>query len=120
LEVIIMDKGHITVRCLLHDLSYHESIIRLKNTYNSDILQESVKGFLILRNVRQRLKVRNGDIHPSIVRKAYELHISIKIIFRWNLNWPSRCSKPREYFFDTGGTEASDEYALILRQILIR
>jgi hypothetical protein len=57
LEIIIMDKGHITVRCLLHDLSYHEYGIRLKKTYNSDILEECVKGILILRNVRQRSTV---------------------------------------------------------------
>ena len=52
-----MDKDHITVRCLLYGLSYHEYVMRLKITYNGDILQECVKGILILRNVRQGLKV---------------------------------------------------------------
>jgi len=110
-----MDKDHITIRCLLHDPSYHGYVMRLKITYNGDILQEYVKRILILRNVRQGLKVLNNHIHLSVARKAYELHTSVKIIVRRNLNWPSRCSKRRKYFCDTGGTEASDEYALILR-----
>jgi hypothetical protein len=51
-----MNKSHITVRCSLHDLPHQENSTRVRNTHCSDILQECVKGILILRNVSQRFE----------------------------------------------------------------
>ena len=47
LKVVVVDKSHITVRCLLRDSSVNTQR-QSKITYCSDILQECVKWILIL------------------------------------------------------------------------
>jgi hypothetical protein len=61
-----MNQSHVTLRCLLQNLSRHNHVTQVNSTHCSDIFHECVKGILIPRSVRY---TKIGNMEGIIARR---------------------------------------------------